>query len=1193
MLLSLIAATGCQSIPSTMLSTPSAQSQIIGVVHGGQQPLSASTVQLMAVGTSGDGSAAISLMTSAVQTDASGYFSLTGKYQCPSSSTQVYLLATGGNPGLSAGTNNESVALMTALGNCGSLNANTYISINELTTVGSIAALLPYATGALNIGSSSSDASSLSAAMSIVTEYVNTVTGSAPGPSLPNGYTASTLALTSLGNILGGCINSPGGIVGDDSSCGKLYNYTTYGGGAVPTDTVTALVNILSNPSNNAVALFDLISPTPPFSGGLSSAPSNWALPIALDSSGTVQLATQTYNVQESDPSVSLSVSRNLSADAVTVDYHTVNGTASAGTDYQATSGTLSWTSGDASSKLITVPFYNSGRSSGDVNFSVVLNSPTGATLGNIAVSQVSIAATDAPLTISTTSLSDGTQYATYSTQLNSSGGVGAVTWSLASGTLPVGMSLSSLGVLSGIPSTYGSFPVTVQLSDSATPSSQQIQKALTLNITSLADDVAALPSSTPADAIKKAVLNWGITGASSLASNGNSIDSYNLYTDVANELTTTFTVPTALPSTYYPNIPSISTNPMVIAANKAIGTQLTNDSKTAPTWDDPSYTGITAGSNLRMAENMIYALLTPGQSYYLNAALIPSVLSRLESASYLISTSDPADFASASELPYLYLMISQAWPQLMLPSRQKIWKNIIAANTALEVSNNGAHFSNSSSQVVSWWINADVGNLTAIVYGDLVGETTSQHTAIIQGALYEMSHALMPDGGTNYTDNQNETWSYHNTYPYELARYTQVTGDTTGTTLAAGTRYYTPLSMVPPAIGEYVTAVSWKKYWNQSLNQDAMAIVVGLTGDQTSAWQLGSVGYPASYVDAQYYRADVTPTALPENWITYDRNAQGPRGIQGNFAYMSTTRTTPLSQRGKATYVGEVVVNSTAKGAGWTLNAALESAGTIALTATGGELASGEFPNMVSLAQNEHNASTTTSTFGAVSTTHTLSAYQKASTSWTETQAWVLLPTRIIGLVTVQNTSTEKDFELDGAFRFVSGREYWGTQKTFTQLSSNLWTYGSLTAQVYATDYPGSRTELANTWEDTAQKAGWILLTDAHNSTTSSYSFPPGTSHYYVAEVRPSTGSAATSVQQISLSSGLIGFTFADGGITYIMIQNTTASSIAYSVPNGTVTMSGAQYRATWIDPNGTTSIVGATYTGSIPAYSHIVVTQ
>src|SRR5206468_13130464 len=47
------------------------------------------------------------------------------------------------------------------------------------------------------------------------------------------------------------------------------------------------------------------------------------------------------------------------------------------------------------------------------------------------------------------------------------SGAVGAATFTLASGSLPAGLTLSSAGLLSGTPTVKGSFPITVLVTDS------------------------------------------------------------------------------------------------------------------------------------------------------------------------------------------------------------------------------------------------------------------------------------------------------------------------------------------------------------------------------------------------------------------------------------------------------------------------------------------------------------------------------------------------------------------------------------------------------------------------------------------------------------------------------------------------------------------------------------------------------
>jgi uncharacterized protein YjbI with pentapeptide repeats len=73
-----------------------------------------------------------------------------------------------------------------------------------------------------------------------------------------------------------------------------------------------------------------------------------------------------------------------------------------------------------------------------------------------------------------------------YNLQLQAVGGSGSRTWSLASGALPSGLSLSSSGVISGIPSATGSSSFTVQVIDSGTPQ-QSDTRPLSITVTSQA----------------------------------------------------------------------------------------------------------------------------------------------------------------------------------------------------------------------------------------------------------------------------------------------------------------------------------------------------------------------------------------------------------------------------------------------------------------------------------------------------------------------------------------------------------------------------------------------------------------------------------------------------------------------------------------------------------------------------------
>jgi hypothetical protein len=86
-------------------------------------------------------------------------------------------------------------------------------------------------------------------------------------------------------------------------------------------------------------------------------------------------------------------------------------------------------------------------------------------------------------LVITTTGLASDTVNTVYpTTTLTASGGTGAITWGYT-GTLPTGLKLTTAGVLSGTPTVFGSFPITVSVTDSAVPNPQTTTKNFTIVI--------------------------------------------------------------------------------------------------------------------------------------------------------------------------------------------------------------------------------------------------------------------------------------------------------------------------------------------------------------------------------------------------------------------------------------------------------------------------------------------------------------------------------------------------------------------------------------------------------------------------------------------------------------------------------------------------------------------------------------
>jgi hypothetical protein len=268
---------------------------LVGSVRGGNQPISGSHVQLYATGTSGTGSSAQPLLSNYVESNSNGEFLIPAGFRCPSQSSQVFLIADGGNPGLSSGTNNQALALTAMLGSCSELSAAQLIIVDEVTTVGSIWPLAHYMKSPTDLGSAAGDTAFLSA-VSSVPEFINLAEGSSPGTPTPTSYFAQSSKLYSLADAISDCVDSAGGSAGDGSPCGLLFSMATPPGGTPPTDTITAAMQIAQNPENNVTGIFSLVRPHTPFQPTLPTAPPDWTLNLTyIVATPSISLGTGTY----------------------------------------------------------------------------------------------------------------------------------------------------------------------------------------------------------------------------------------------------------------------------------------------------------------------------------------------------------------------------------------------------------------------------------------------------------------------------------------------------------------------------------------------------------------------------------------------------------------------------------------------------------------------------------------------------------------------------------------------------------------------------------------------------------------------------------------------------------------------------------------------------------------------------------
>lgn len=328
---------GTNSAPSTgnpSGSTPGSGTSTVragfgGAVYGGQQPITGALVTLWAAGTTGSyGSGQTQVATA--MTDSNGNFSFNVGNASPCTAGEyLYITSVGGNPG---GGTNPDAALIAALPlpcNSGSLNgvpvtatANTYVVVNEVSTVASVTALqqfmniVPGGNPAWGIGTPPANVTGMANAFTQVGLLENVGTGTSGTSTASSTISSVTYTTTitpdssklyTLANILAYCINSTGG------NCSSLFSNTTPTGATAPTDTIQAMyylatnagaVNLPTSPAALVTADVTAQSPFQPYTAN----PTDWTVDVhwsgangttttasvAIDASGNIWTSSLT-----------------------------------------------------------------------------------------------------------------------------------------------------------------------------------------------------------------------------------------------------------------------------------------------------------------------------------------------------------------------------------------------------------------------------------------------------------------------------------------------------------------------------------------------------------------------------------------------------------------------------------------------------------------------------------------------------------------------------------------------------------------------------------------------------------------------------------------------------------------------------------------------------------------------------------
>jgi len=234
----------------------------------------------------------------------------------------------------------------------------------------------------------------------------------------------------------------------------------------------------LSNQTTSSVTYNTPASVTTAFTATITATSvSNAAQSATLEIKVSPLPAIATTSLPAATAGVAYSTILSVAGGTSPFTWTITSGTLPAGLVLSPTNGVIAGTATSASSQLLTFQVTDAEGNSASQKVTLTVNPPP-------------------PPSVTTVSLAGADLGVAYSQTLTASSGVSPYTWSLTSGSLPAGLSLSSAGVISGTPSgTTGTsnFTVTVTDSEKPTPASSSANLSITVSVAPLSVTTTSL----------------------------------------------------------------------------------------------------------------------------------------------------------------------------------------------------------------------------------------------------------------------------------------------------------------------------------------------------------------------------------------------------------------------------------------------------------------------------------------------------------------------------------------------------------------------------------------------------------------------------------------------------------------------------------------------------------------------------
>ncbi len=694
----------------------------------------------------------------------------------------------------------------------------------------------------------------------------------------------------------------------------------------------------------------------------------------------------------------------------------------------------------------------------------------------------------------------------------------------------------------------------------------ERAQQAADL-IGQIAAAVEKLPEAAAQQKLKKSVLKWAIEDAQASLDAGLGTSARDVLVDVQAHLTKDIGSRVEPPKELLPPVTDFDNNPY---AQGALGrARSVLRSQTLYKKGDEGYRQIDNAWTFSSLGNNVYAgawaLCCPDSPHAADPDLLVRVLRLMQA---IFQNHRDGDFNPGRQAIYgndpninrfcfvptfeAYLLLTATYPDLVLPSKRAEWLASAQAATEFQIDTYGARAKNEPPEC--YYANMDVHYMLMLELAARIFDSPRYHEQT-ERFLKLTADALYPDGAFSYHGFQNECFVYHQINVAHLARYWQLTGSELARDSVVKSRPYYPYNVEPGGVPEYYTDCFWKHYWSGA-SPIGPEIVAGLTGCPQNRriakdelrWEQPN-SYYAIYA-ATLYRPDIQDQPLPDNFLIYDRNVQGPRGRFGRWSFAGTTRFFGAGQQGKDTFVGGMVVDEPTRR--YPLNAALQ-------VVTNQYRLEPRKPDEGNcrrwrecryLSQDERNAVTIGRDFAALTTRYRIQNVawggKSTLTDWAGNQQWILTPGRLVGVLEIEPLSDQQAYSIHGRIRF-------GLETQIECQDAACFRYGALVCRLHEHNYADVITEKSETFyldKPDKFRSTEIVLRDKASLETGEQkplTYAQGTRQFFTVEVLAEWSKPADSVRRIATPEGLRGLEVRADDRWLLLVRNATDAAVSF----------------------------------------------